>query len=466
MKQKSAVHPVTRRRDDFYNNRPFNYDGANMMPLATVCYNVILFFGILFSAPFWLAYLAMTPKARHGFWQKVGMYPPVLLDRLQASAATDRKKLWLHTVSVGEFNAVRPLIDLLAVQEDVEIVVSTTTLTAQNLAAKTYPDRCVFYFPYDVLPAVKKILNLIQPDLVVITETEIWPNFIDQTTRVLGRPLVLINGRISPRSFKGYKNIKPIIKPTLREVTHFYTQSQADADRLRVLGDLPPERLTVAGNLKFDLNPTVDPIKCNILAHLFNLSEKDTVLTFASIHSGEDEALINVYLKLKQNFPELKAFFAPRHPERREELSKKLSAQGLSYSLRSNLTEENLNPFDIVVLDSIGELITIYSFSTVAVMGGSFVDRGGQNPLEPISQKVPVLFGPHMENFSAISQMILDANAGYQAGKPEDLVNQITQLLTQPEQRQTMAHNGLELFERNQGTKEILATAILQILNH
>ena len=126
-----------------------------------------------------------------------------------------------------------PLIDMLAEQADVEVLISTTTLTSQNLARKAYPERCVFYFPYDLVPAVKRMLGLLRPDLVVITETELWPNFIDHTTRVLQKPLILINGRISKRSYAGYKNIKAIIQPALRQVTHFYTQSQADADHAR-----------------------------------------------------------------------------------------------------------------------------------------------------------------------------------------------------------------------------------------
>ena len=250
------------------------------------------------------------------------------------------------------------------------------------------------------------------------------------------------------------------MQPCLQQITHLYMQALGDAERIQALGQLPPERITVAGNLKFDLNPTLDPVKVAHLRQLLNIQPNDTILTLASTHSGEDLPLIRAYQKLKQDFPELKLILAPRHPERVGEIRGILQAQGLQFSVRSELSEAHPNAHTIVVLDSIGELLTVYSFSTIAVMGGSFIERGGQNPLEALSQRVPVLFGPHMHNFSAISRMVLESEAGVQVPTAEALVPAITTLLTHPEQMNRIATNGLQLLENNRGAKALLSQAI------
>jgi 3-deoxy-D-manno-octulosonic-acid transferase len=349
--------------------------------------------------------------------------------------------------------------------EEFEVVISCTTRTGHDLAQKTFPNWAILYFPFDLRAALDRALALVKPDLVVLTETELWPNFIEMVTQRARVPLILINGRLSPRSFRGYRRIKFLMKPCLQQLTHLYMQSQGDAERIQDLGDLLPERvITVAGNLKFDLNPTLDPNKQAILRHLLNIQEGDTVLTLASTHAGEDQPLLDAYVQLKKDFPELKLILAPRHPERLGEIKGILNAMALSFSVRSQLSESNPNHQPIVVLDSIGELLTVYSFSTVAVMGGSFVERGGQNPLEALSQRVPVVFGPHMHNFSAISRMVLESKAGFQVKNAEALIHPLTELLTQPEMYDTVAEHGLLLLENNRGAKALLCQAIRQHL--
>lgn len=427
--------------------------------LSRLFYNLLLLAGLIILCPIWLAYLAFVPKARAGFWQKLGFFPESLKRRL---AQKSRKRIWFHAVSVGEFNAIRSLIPLLA--DDFEVVISTTTRTGQDLAVRTYPDLLVIYFPYDLRAVIKRVLRRVQPDLVVLTETELWPNFIDQATRAFSTPLILINGRLSRQSCKGYLWIQPLIKPCIRQITHLYIQSQADAERINLLANLPPEQWTVVGNLKFDLIPVVDMQKKAMLSHLLNIQAGDTVLTLASTHSGEDLPLVESYLTLRKDFPELKLVLAPRHPERLSEIKNILNAKAVHYSIRSRLSDEHPNQQPIVVLDSIGELLTVYSLSTVAVMGGSFIERGGQNPLEPLSQRVPVIFGPHMHNFSEISRMVRESNAGYQVKDQAELINAVTALLTQPEIYDTVAENGQQLIENNRGAKEIIGKAIQSYL--
>lgn len=419
-------------------------------------YNLLLLPGLVLLTPFWIFYLALAPKARAGFWQKLGFYPTTLTQQL--SQPSGKKRVWFHAVSVGEFNAIKSLIPLLS--DEFDVVVSTTTATGYGLATRTFPDLPVFYFPFDLRPVIHTAFKHIRPDLVILTETELWPNVIDIVSRCYRIPLLLINGRLSARSCQGYQWIRFLMKPCLHRFTHLYMQSQPDADRIRALGGLAPTQLTVMGNLKFDINPDVDATKRTILTHLLDITEEDTVLTFASTHSGEDQFLIETYQLLKRDFPELKLILAPRHPERLNEIKGILNAKALSYSVRSQLSEGNPNRQPIVVLDSIGELLIVYSFTQVAVMGGSFVEKGGQNPLEALSLRVPVIFGPHMHNFAEISRMITEQQAGHQVYTQQELINAVTGLLTQPEDYDTIAEKGQQLVENNRGAKDMVLKAI------
>jgi 3-deoxy-D-manno-octulosonic-acid transferase len=423
--------------------------------LSRLFYNLLLLTGLISLSPFWLFYLGLVPKARAGFLAKLGVYPRHLQEKLGSKS---KPRLWFHAVSVGEFNAIKTLIPNL--MSDYDIVISTTTNTGQDLALRTFPELAILYFPYDLRPVIQRALRRVQPDLVIITETELWPNFIDLTTRKLKIPLILINGRLSQRSFNGYLWVQPLIKPCLRQITHLYMQSQMDANRITELGNLPPDQLTVIGNLKFDLIPTVDPDKQAFLAKLLNINPGDTILTAASTHSGEEQPLLESYLRLKKDFPELKLILAPRHPERLPEIKNLLNSKAISYAVRSQLSEQDPNRQPVLILDSIGELLTVYSLSTIAVMGGSFIERGGQNPLEPISQRVPVIFGPHMHNFSEICRLVCEGEAGYQVPHQAALIDAVTGLLTQPEIYNRIAENGLKLIENNRGAKEIIHKAI------
>jgi 3-deoxy-D-manno-octulosonic-acid transferase len=303
-------------------------------------------------------------------------------------------------------------------------------------------------------------MKRVRPDLVVVTETELWPNFMATVVKKFQKPFILINGRLSQRSFRSYCWLHWLMKPSLNQLTHLYMQSQSDADRMQVLGDLAPEQVTVAGNLKFDLTPSIDGTKQAILSHLLNIQPDDSVLTLASTHSGEDGPFIDTYLQLKKDFPELKLILAPRHPERLAEIRGILNSRAVGYAIRSQLTESAPSHQDVVVLDSIGELMTVYSLSKIAVMGGSFVEKGGQNPLEPMSQRVPVIFGPHMENFMEIRRLTLENEAGYQVGTYAEMAQAVMQLLTQPEVYDSVAENGQRLLENNRGAKTLIQKAI------
>lgn len=424
------------------------------MGLSLLLYNLALLLGVILFFPVLCGYFWLVQKARAGFSEKLGCWPDALLRRLESPS--QKKRIWLHAVSVGEFNVIRLLIPDL--RDEYELVISTTTQTGYQLAVKTFPNLPVIYFPYDFPFAVRRALKRVRPDLVVIAETELWPNFIHAASRQA--PVILVNGRLSQRSYRGYCWVRWLLKPTLHRMTHLYMQSQADADRMQALGNLSTEQFTVVGNLKFDLAPGFDATKQAILSHLLNIRPNDTLLTFASTHSGEDGLFIDTFIQLKKDFPELKMLLAPRHPERLPEIRSLLNARGLGYAVRSQLTEHHPNAQDIVVLDTIGELLTVYSFSKIAVMGGSFVEKGGQNPLEPMSQRLPVIFGPHMQNFAEIKRLTLESEAAYQVHNQAELASAITQLLTQPEVYDSMVEHGQSLLANNRGAKVLVLKAI------
>ncbi|MBY0402971.1 MAG: 3-deoxy-D-manno-octulosonic acid transferase [Cyanobacteria bacterium] len=450
--------------------------GRMSFPLGV--YNALLWTGILLFFPLIGVYFWIFPKARAGFRQKIGFYPSgsnpskVSAHPIQSPFS---QTVWVHCVSVGEFNAVRPLIEDLISASSLKIVITTTTRTGQALAQSVFsasPRVSIGYFPYDFRGAIMKAFEWIKPDLIVLTETELWPNFIDIAQRIQHCPVITVNGRISPRSFQGYQKIFPLMHSMLGQLTHLYMQSQGDKDRIQKLG-APSAQVSVSGNIKYDISPEVDLVKQVILKNLlgFDLGPqgKDALLVMASTHLGEDLPLVNVFLTLKRDFPELKLMLAPRHPERVPEIKTSLKRQGIPFSVRSQLSETQPNLADVVILDTIGELTTVFSFSKIAVIGGSFVPKGGHNPLEAIAQNIPVVYGPHMFNFKDMSQVILEAHAGIQisetglteAGKwAEPLVAAITALLTQPEYYATMVENGKALLEENRGAKAFLLKAI------
>jgi 3-deoxy-D-manno-octulosonic-acid transferase len=426
-----------------------------------VLYNLLLWLGLVLLSPVWGLYLLVTPKARAGFSQKLGRYPAAFMEKL-AATGQHRPRVWIHCVSVGEFNAVRPLIDALA--DEVDWVITTTTRTGQALAQRTYPDRPITYFPYDFRGLVHRALTTLRPDAVVLTETELWPNFLQQVRSTAQVPLLVINGRISPGSFNGYRKIRPLMAGMLSQVSQLYMQSTGDAQRIQALG-ADPARVTVAGNIKFDLTPRQDPIQLAILKHLLSFDADDTVLTLASTHSGEDGPLVDTFQILKKDFPELKLVLAPRHPERAGEIRSLLTARGLRFALRSQLSELHPNSEPIVVLDTIGELQQVFALSRVAVIGGSFVETGGHNPLEALVQKIPALFGPHMFNFPDISRLVVQYEAGYQVASAEEIIPRLTELLTQPELYANVVENGQRLLAAHRGAKALLVAALRQHLN-
>jgi 3-deoxy-D-manno-octulosonic-acid transferase len=429
----------------------------------SLLYNLLLVFLSIVLCPVWLLWMLLVPKVSVGFWQKLGFYPVDLVQWAQKTPVENR--VWIHAVSVGELNAAKPLINRLLAQH-YPVILSNTTATGNQLAAKTFPDLPRFFFPFDFPWVVEKAFLLFNPSLLLIMETEIWPNLLRHAAQ-RKIPLLLLNGRLSEKSFHGYSRFKSFFCGVLGHYTRLLMQSSDDAERMIALG-VDPQKIMVAGNIKFDLPPLSSmPLQAELQA-LFQFPENAQVLVFASTHSGEEAILMEMAKRLFQDFPALKVVLAPRHPERAKNVATLLTEKKIAYSLRSQLSREHPHPSEVpvILLDSVGELNTVFSFSTLACMGGTFVNAGGHNPLEPINAGIPVIFGPSMGNFKEITQQVLRAEAGIQVDSIETAEQHIRRLLTQPEYYQKWVQNGEKLMSHNRGVADMLIAHIEQYLPH
>jgi 3-deoxy-D-manno-octulosonic-acid transferase len=427
-------------------------------------YNLVLFTLIVLLSPLWLFWMACTPKIRAGFGEKLGHYRPEFVAQLIHHLPIDNR-IWLHAVSVGELNAARPLIDAL-LEKGFPVMISNTTATGHALARKTYPTLPVFYFPLDLPGVLEKSLKLLKPKLLVVLETEIWPNLMVHCRRHRV-PVLLVNGRLSQRSYKGYATLSWFFKWVLNHFTGLMMQSQADAKRIIALGT-QPGKVSVGGNLKFDMPALDNTEQVAMLSELFAFPKHAPVLVFASTHKGEDELFIKMFEDLHLDFPDLRAVIAPRHPERFTNVATLLMGRGTHFVRRSQLTEVSPNTAQnpVIILDSIGELNAVFRLGTVACMGGTFVDWGGHNPLEPINAQIPVVFGLSMENFQVVADRVLEAHAGFQAKTIHEAEQQIRELLTRPEYYDHIVRNGQKLMAENRGVAESMATKIEAMLQH
>ena len=333
----------------------------------------------------------------------------------------DKKVVMFHGVSVGEINAIEKLIiKTRDTFKDIKIVVTTGTNTGQDIAHKKLGKVAdlVTYFPFDTPSCVNRFLDNIKPDIILIAETEIWP-IIAIECKKRGIKLCIINGRISDRTYNSYKKLKFFFKPLLNYYSGIYTQSTEDLNKFLSLGT-NPDTTKRMNNLKFDITaPNVT----------FNFDKCGKVMIAGSTHSGEDEIVLDVYNRLKSNIADLKLIIAPRHLTRKNEVELLVGESGYTYGFRSEGIT-SMSDIDIMILDTIGELGKMFSYSDIAFIGGSFNKTGGHNPLEATIFSVPVISGPSIHNFKDIYAIIKNAKAGFIVKNKDDFYNIANKLLT------------------------------------
>jgi 3-deoxy-D-manno-octulosonic-acid transferase len=414
-------------------------------------YSWMLAAALVLSSPYLLLKGLRQSKYLHSLRERLGRLPEAL--RQPARGA-----LWIHAVSVGEALAVAPLVvELRRCLPGRKILVTTTTRTGQEVAAKKLGADATFYFPLDFAFACRRALEAVKPALVVIAETEIWPNFLREARRV-GARVVFVNGRLSDCSFAGYRRVRFFLRRVLQNVDAFLMQSEEDARRLRELG-APAERVAVGGNLKFDLP---EPARPAFLRELE--SRQQPVVVAGSTLAGEEEKLLDA-LRLCGEVGGRRSLLvlAPRHPERFEAVAALLEARGVTFLRRSRETAWN-GRADVVLLDTLGELAGTYAAATVAFIGGSLVPAGGHNPIEPALWAKPVVFGPSMENFRGIARALLDAGAAFQVRSADELGIVLGALLADPAACRRAGVAGRALVERERGAAARSAERIAALL--
>lgn len=371
------------------------------------------------------------------------------------SKIRDRPVIWLHAVSVGEAIAARPLLKALRRRyPEHAILLSTTTETGRGVASG-FPEKdlCI-YFPFDFLPAVCRTLDQIRPELVIIMETEIWPNFTREAAH-RSIPVVLANGRISDRSYPRYLRFSWFFRHALQLFSRLCMQTETDCERIIAIG-APSGRTVKSGNLKYDIpcRQTGEDEKRR-LKEQYSIPEGLLVLTAGSTHAGEEQHLIEAYRKMLTVCTELFLVLVPRHPERAAEVASLLERSGLSFCRRTSLSSQViLKEGEVLLVDTVGEMMDLYAVADIAFVGGSLVPTGGHNLLEPASFGVPTVFGPHVTNFREIADLVLHYGAGIQVQGTDGLAESLRSLIESAELRRVLGRNGLKLMRDNGGATE------------
>lgn len=423
--------------------------------MVVLLYNILLYLSALILVPYYIIRGIRYGKARRGIRERLGLFSAELL-----SAVKERDVIWVHAVSVGETRAALPLLKALRKEyPDALLLLSNVTETGRKVATNLKEVDQYIFFPFDLSWIVKKALNAIKPKMIVLVETEIWPNFVLEAKKQQ-IPLVLVNGRISDRSFPRYRMAGKIFVPILDSISDFCMQSEQDSRRIRRLG-AASGRVQVTGNLKFDMQaPDIDSAEVLSLKERYKLPEDAVVWVAGSTHEGEDTLLAEVYLRLRTVCKNLFLVLVPRHPERCKQVFDDLAKQNIPAILRSELESINKTfaPGDVMIVDTVGEMLKLYAVSDLVFVGGSLVPTGGHNILEASLMKKPVLYGPHMQNFKEIARLVRAAHAGLQVQDADDLYLQMKILLENPSEAERIGDNGNHLLHANQGaTQKTLA---------
>ncbi|MGH9474792.1 MAG: 3-deoxy-D-manno-octulosonic acid transferase [Terriglobales bacterium] len=421
-------------------------------------YSILLALGLGAMAP--LLWLRNSPDGRYTRFlgERFGRLAP-----LAGGAGGQQGAIWLHAVSVGEALAVERLIAQLKLRfPQRPVVLSVTTATGRAVATRRIACDRIFYFPLDFRFAARRALSAHRPALVLIAETEIWPNFLMEA-ELAGVPVMFLNGRISGRSYARYRLIRKLLRPTLGRASAFLMQTRTDAERICELG-AEAARVQVAGNLKFDLVPPEQPrFLAQIRAGLARAGIRQIVVA-GSTMAEEEAMLLSIWGRLGN--PERLLVLAPRHPQRFAAVAALLGASGLAWTQRSRWEggEAALEAGGVLLLDSLGELASAYELATVAFVGGSLEPHGGHNLLEPAYWGVPVTFGPHMENFAAIAEQFLAAGAAHSAASQLELEHIWRRLLDDEGERVRVGAAARALLESQRGATTRALDAIAALL--
>ncbi len=424
---------------------------------------------ILLNGLYFLLLLIVSPWAfwkswRHKRYQR-GWREKLFGPNQAELLSTRLPTVWLHAVSVGEVQVLRTLMETLeSERSDLRLVISVSTDSGMELARRLFPTHPLFFAPFDFSWSIRRALKAIQPTLIVLAELELWPNWLLQAEKA-GCPVAVINGRLSERSFKGYKRIPYLVRKCMQTIDWVGAQSQTYATRFEKLG-LPSTRLSVTGNVKFDgatgnrFHPEITSRK-----EYLGLTDEHTVFLSGSTQAPEESIVLRSFLELSDRFPNLKLILVPRHAERFEEVAKLIESSGLPWARRSTSQSEVTPPnWRIFLGDSVGELRWWWGLAQIGFVGGSFGDRGGQNMIEPCAYGVATCFGPNTRNFSDIVKLLLDENSCEQLKTAEELTPWVASMLADSGRREAMSQRAIEVCQRHRGASQRTWDHLQQLL--
>jgi 3-deoxy-D-manno-octulosonic-acid transferase len=418
-------------------------------------YSALLATGLALSLPYWLLEFSRHGKYRGGLAERLGRVPA------RISHQPDRQAIWIHAVSVGEVVAITGLVfELRRRFPQHRVVVSTTTATGQRMARDRFGEDSVFYFPLDLGFAIRPHLRRLRPQLIVLAETEFWPNFL-RLAHQSGAKIAVVNARISDRSLPGYKRFRRIIGRILKHVNLFLAQTEEDSRRLQDIGVLL-ERILVSGNLKFDVPIPSPPAVVDKLRLALEGSGAGPVLVCGSTLEGEESLLLQAFDNILVSHPRAVMILAPRQPERFAEVAELLRKLNTRFWRRSLWRGEPISG-GVFLLDSIGELAAIYSLADIAFVGGSLVPRGGHNIIEPAQYGVPIVVGNHTENFRDIIGLFQSREAVRIVG-PAELPLVLMELLSDDAQRAALGRRAAETLRSQMGATQRTIEALQRLL--
>ncbi len=418
-------------------------------------YTLLLSAGFVVAIPWFLWKGRTTGKYLRNFRERMGRLPVYL------NVDGDRS-LWIHAVSVGEVLAARPLVPLLRERfPRHRIFLSTTTITGNAVARKSVRGLDgLLYAPFDFPWAVRRVFDVLNPSLLVLVETELWPNLIHEAHR-RGIRVAVVNGRISPRSCKRYLRLGAFLRRVLAEIDLFLMQGEAHAGRIRAMG-APAERVQVTGNLKFDaVLPERLPER---LARLLSTGPPRPLWVAGSTVGGEEKLVLAAFHGVRERIPQARLLLAPRHPERFDEVAPLVEAAGFRCLRRSTLDPASWSDGEVLLLDTLGELSQVYGLASVVFVGGSLVPSGGHNILEPAVAGKPVIVGPHMENFQEIADQFRAERALVEVASAEELGREVTALLLDERRRLGLGERARDLVGRNRGAVARSTDALCSLL--
>jgi 3-deoxy-D-manno-octulosonic-acid transferase len=420
-------------------------------------YNILFFIVMTLGIPLIIPMVLISDKRRRTVLQRLGIARlPRELTRKRPDTS-EKKRVWIHALSVGEVLSSVPLVKgLKECSNTREIVFSASTKTGFDIAKQYLANtvHSIFYFPYDLTFSVKHIVQRIDPAVVVIVETDIWPNFLFEMKK-RQVPVILINARLSKKSFFGYKRLGLFAKQVFLNFFHICTQSLEDAGRFQELG-VPFHRITITGNVKFDVTHQIQSSQeTDSLRQSMHIQNARKIFLAGSTHSGEESMLLDAFSRIKNQAGDLLLIVAPRNPERAGSVSRMFNSAGYSVGLMKELKKISSGKrLDVIIIDTIGLLKKLYAIADIAFIGGSLVNCGGHNPLEPAAFSKPIIFGHDMSDFADISRMLLDAKGAVRVKDAKDLYKALVSLMENDKRALEMGKNALGVLTANKGAVE------------